>query len=107
MCVLQKNFEPMVVMGSTKSLSLDSGVQKKKKRVLMLPDFFPQIQELKGGKGSQEKKRKMRKDRGKREEGKRKSKERERQDRGRGQQRERRVKEQNIQEYLEQILEKI
>lgn len=27
-----KNFEPMVVMGSTKSLSLDSGDQKKKNK---------------------------------------------------------------------------
>lgn len=39
-----KNFEPMVVMGSTKSLSLDSGDQKKQKkreRALMLPDFSP------------------------------------------------------------------
>lgn len=58
MCLSQKkNFETMVVMGWTKSLSLDSWVPPPKKKELSCFLIFPHIQELEGGKGSKEEKK--------------------------------------------------
>lgn len=82
-CHKKKNFETMVVMGWTRSLSLDSWVPPPKKELSCFL-IFPHIQELEGGKGSKEEKNED--EEGQRQEwrGMRKNKERERQDRGRG-----------------------